>query len=85
MESRLNLRDQKKDPSRKRGLNASWRRHIFPHRYQCSIVCVEAFHFRVRNGNGWFHLAIVTWKLNYYNIRFSGLQYRIAISPALIC
>jgi hypothetical protein len=25
-----------------------------------SIVGAEAFHFRVRDGNGWFHLALAT-------------------------
>ena len=32
-----------------------------------SIVSAEAFHFRVRDGNGWFHLAMVTWKRKYYS------------------
>ena len=30
-----------------------------------SIVGAEAFHFRVRDGNGWFHLALVTRSLSY--------------------
>ena len=30
-----------------------------------SIVGAEAFHFRVRDGNGWFHLALVTRSLTY--------------------
>ncbi len=25
-----------------------------------SIVCAEEFHFRVRDGNGWYHLAQIT-------------------------
>jgi hypothetical protein len=28
-----------------------------------SIVGAEAFHFRVRDGNGWFHLALATRSL----------------------
>lgn len=28
-----------------------------------SIVSAEAFHFRVRDGNGWFHLALATRSL----------------------
>ena len=35
-------------------------RPIFPPPPEGSIVGAEAFHFRVRNGNGWFHLALVT-------------------------
>ena len=28
--------------------------------YRCTIIGAAAFHFRVRNGNGWFHCAKVT-------------------------
>ena len=28
-----------------------------------SIVCAGVFHFRVRDGNGWFHLALTTKRL----------------------
>jgi hypothetical protein len=31
--------------------------------YALSIVCAEAFHFRVREGNGWYHLAYITRRL----------------------
>jgi hypothetical protein len=39
---------------------APGQRPIFPPPPEGSIVGAEAFHFRVRNGNGWFHLALVT-------------------------
>ena len=32
-------------------------------RCQGSIVCAGAFHFRVRDGNGWVRLALTTGKL----------------------
>lgn len=32
--------------------------------YPGSIVSAEAFHFRVRDGNGWFHLALATRSLD---------------------
>ena len=35
--------------------------------YPFSIVCAEAFHYRVRDGNGWFHLALITRRL-FFNI-----------------
>ena len=38
----------------------SWRRPIFPHPCKCSIVGAGAFHFRVRDGNGWVRLAHAT-------------------------
>src|SRR4030043_1266268 len=41
---------------------APWQRHIFPEGFPSSIVCAGAFHFRVRDGNGWFHSAQVTKK-----------------------
>ena len=28
--------------------------------YRSTIIGAAAFHFRVRNGNGWFHCAMVT-------------------------
>ena len=31
------------------------------------IVCAGAFHFRVRNENGWFHPALTTKRLSYFN------------------
>ncbi len=31
--------------------------------FALSIVCAEAFHFRVREGNGWYHLASITRRL----------------------
>src|SRR5690606_29377116 len=37
-----------------------WRRPIFPPSCPGSIVSAEAFHFRVRDGNGWDHLALAT-------------------------
>ena len=37
-----------------------WQRPIFPRRHQRSIVGAETFHFRVRDGNGWFRLAYTT-------------------------
>ncbi len=36
------------------------RRPIFPPSCPGSIVSAEAFHFRVRDGNGWDHLALAT-------------------------
>ena len=41
-------------------MRASWQRHIFPEGFPSSIVCAGAFHFRVRDGNGWFRSAPVT-------------------------
>ena len=32
----------------------------FHRTYRPTIIGAEAFHFRVRNGTGWFHLALVT-------------------------
>ena len=33
----------------------------YSHRtYRPTTIGAEAFHFRVRNGTGWFHLALVT-------------------------
>ena len=40
-----------------------WQRHIFPKSRPLSIVCAGAFHFRVRDGNGWFHSALVTRRI----------------------
>ena len=37
-----------------------WQRHIFPGSCPPSIVCAGAFHFRVRDGNGWVRSAPVT-------------------------
>ena len=37
-----------------------WQRLIFPHLRGCSIVGAMAFHFRVRDGNGWDHHALTT-------------------------
>ena len=34
-----------------------------------SIVGAEAFHFRVRDGNGWFHLALATRSQFAYSVR----------------
>jgi hypothetical protein len=28
--------------------------------YRRTIIGAAAFHFRVRNGNGWFHCAMIT-------------------------
>ena len=28
--------------------------------YRLTTIGAEAFHFRVRNGTGWFHFALVT-------------------------
>ena len=39
-----------------------WQRPIFPESCPFSIVGAEAFHCRVRDGNGWVHLACVTKK-----------------------
>ena len=36
------------------------RRPIFPERHHSSIVGAGAFHFRVRDGNGWGHTARAT-------------------------
>ena len=33
---------------------------LFSHTSQCSIVSATTFHFRVRDGNGWFHRALIT-------------------------
>ena len=33
---------------------------IFPLRRRSSIVSAEAFHYRVRDGNGWVRLALTT-------------------------
>ena len=35
-----------------------WRRATFPHPLECSILAADAFHVRVRDGNGWFHVAL---------------------------
>ncbi len=40
-----------------------WQRPIFPHPCKCSIVSATKFHFRVRDGNGWCHRALVTKEL----------------------
>jgi hypothetical protein len=37
-----------------------WQRHIFPKSCPFSIVCAGVFHYRVRDGNGWFRPAQVT-------------------------
>ena len=37
-----------------------WQWHIFPKSCPLSIVCAEAFHFRVRDENGWCHFALTT-------------------------
>src|SRR5688500_18969201 len=44
--------------------------------YPGSIVGAEAFHFRVRDGNGWIHLALATRELcsRVMSIRFSVLR-----------
>ena len=39
---------------------APWRRPIFPRLRGRSIVGATAFHFRVRDGNGWFRCAPIT-------------------------
>ena len=41
-----------------------WRRAIFPEACATSIVAAEAFHGRVRNGNGWVRNAIDTRNLD---------------------
>ncbi len=41
---------------------------IFSQRSSPSIVCAEAFHFRVRDGNGWVHLSLTTKRLLNYSI-----------------
>ena len=35
-----------------------WRRATFPEAHASSILAADAFHGRVRDGNGWFHVAI---------------------------
>ena len=37
-----------------------WHRPIFPGLGDPSIVGAEAFHYRVRHGNGWDHSALAT-------------------------
>ena len=48
---------------------APGQRPIFPPPPEGSIVGAEAFHFRVRNGYGWFHLALVTRGLLHVLVR----------------
>jgi hypothetical protein len=35
-----------------------WRRAIFPAGLPASSFAADAFHVRVRDGNGWFHVAL---------------------------
>ena len=63
-------------------MRASWQRHIFPEGFPSSIVCAGAFHFRVRDGNGWFHSAKVTRKLSLDSIAYPG---KIVQANALGC
>ena len=42
---------------------------LFSHTSQCSIVSATTFHFRVRDGNGWFHRALITKGLLRYVFR----------------
>ena len=46
-----------------------------------SILCAGAFHFRVRDGNGWFHPALTTRGLSPFTIKkyfkeLSEVEYR---------
>ena len=43
-----------------------WQWPIFPRRLQRSIVSAETFHYRVRDGNGWFRIACTTKGLKCY-------------------
>ena len=51
-----------------------WQWHIFPKSCPPSIVCAEAFHFRVRDENGWVHLALTTRGL-YLNSEVDDIKY----------
>mgnify|MGYP003694454009 CR=1 FL=1 len=43
--------------------------------YRCTTIGAAAFHFRVRNGNGWGHCAIITRKLpRAFAGQFSGVD-----------
>ena len=46
---------------------APWQWLIFPRSCPLSIVGAEAFHFRVRDGNGWFHSAQTTRRQRDYS------------------
>ena len=52
----------KKEPSTLLGkvLGINLATSYFHRTYRPTIIGAEAFHFRVRNGTGWFHLALVT-------------------------
>ena len=63
-------------------------RPIFPEGCPSSIVGAEAFHFRVRDGNGWVHLALVTEALSNDTVANTGAtgkgpSYFSTGSPAL--
>src|SRR6202042_1562461 len=56
-----NFREKKKAPlpvSRKRGITLATSYSRTP--YRCTTIGAAAFHFRVRNGNGWGHCAKIT-------------------------
>jgi hypothetical protein len=48
--------------------------------YRCTIIGAAAFHCRVRNGNGWFHCAMVTRG----PANFGRMQVILAFFSALI-
>ena len=41
--------------------------------YRLTTIGAAAFHFRVRNGTGWFHRALVTRGQSRFDFRRSGL------------
>ena len=57
-----------------------WHRPIFPGSCPLSIVGAGAFHFRVRDGNGWGHLALAT-KATHFTLKARGLRHSAIGSP----
>jgi hypothetical protein len=63
----MRLRKRTRHPGKKRARTQRWLdpgkylATTYSHRtYRPTTIGAEAFHFRVRNGTGWFHLALVT-------------------------
>ena len=43
--------------------------------YRRTTIGAAAFHFRVRNGNGWFHCAMITRGTRIFEWRFSNFDF----------
>jgi hypothetical protein len=55
----------------------------YSHRtYRPTTIGAEAFHFRVRNGTGWFHLALVT-RGQYWGWMAGAMQFQDWVSGGL--